>query len=364
MKRLNLGCLAAAAAALLVACGGGGDGDQTPRVAFGKLVSFGDSLSDLGTYAVSGVAAVGGGKYTVNGTDDDIWIERLAGQVGVAAPCPAQTGLNAVQEVVGFPAVAVTDQAGCFGYAQGGARVTAPVGPGNVALFNPADPASYSNAIGQLTDPVVNQITRHLSVSGGQFAANDLVTVLAGGNDVFINLAVVAATVQAGGDPTAAATAAVTAMGVAGAELAAYVKAMIVAKGAEHVVVVNVPDVSKTPLGLSQDAGTQQLILAMVTTFNSQLASGLAGEAKVLLVDAFSVDQDQASNPGPYGLTNVTGTACDLTLAPSSLLCSAATLVAGATPTYKFADTVHPTPYSHLLLARLVAKDMAVKGWL
>ena len=102
----------------------------------------------------------------------------------------------------------------------------------------------------------------------------------------------------------------------------------------------------------------------MVTTFNAQLSAGLAGESKVLLVDAFTVDQDQATNPAPYGLTNVTATACNLELAPSSLLCSGATLAEGATATYKFADTVHPTPYGHLLLARLVAKEMAVKGWL
>ena len=351
-------------ASLLAACGGGGAGDQSPQVRYGKLVAFGDSLSDLGSYAVSGVAAVGGGKYTVNGGDDAIWIEHLAAQVDVDAPCPAQTGLNAIEAVVGFPAVPVTNQPGCYGYAQGGARVTAPVGPGNVALFNPTDPSTYGNAIGQLTDPVVNQISRHLAAVGGRFASDDLITVLAGGNDVFINLAVVAATVAAGGDPNAAGAAAVTAMGVAGAELAAYVKTLIVANGAEHVVVVNLPDVSKTPLGLSQDVGTQQLILAMVSTFNGQLAAGLTGEAQVVLVDAFTVDQDQAANPGPYGLTNVTDMACNAELVASSLLCSAATLVTGATPTYKYADSVHPTPYSHLLLARLVARDLIAKGWL
>jgi outer membrane lipase/esterase len=368
MKRLIPGwALGLLTAALMVACGGGGDGDQSLRVSYGKVVSFGDSLSDVGSYAVSGVAAVGGGKYTVNAgnsEEDAIWVQRLAAQLGVAAPCAAQTGLNAIEAVVGFPPAVVTNHSGCYGYAQGGSRVTAPVGPGNVALFNVADPDTYSNAIGQLTDPVVNQITRHLAASGGSFAADDLVTVLAGGNDVFINLAVLSATISAGGDPDAAAAAAVTAMGTAGAELAGYINSMIVAHGAERVVVVNVPDVSKTPFGLALDASTQALVLTMVTTFNAQLSAGLAGESKVLLVDAFTVDQDQASNPAPYGLTNVTATACDLEAAPSSLLCSKGTLAEGATETYKFADSVHPTPYGHLLLARLVAKEMAVKGWL
>src|SRR4051794_9286064 len=42
-----------AAAVLVAACGGGsGPGNQTSRVAFSKVVSFGDSLSDGGTYKV------------------------------------------------------------------------------------------------------------------------------------------------------------------------------------------------------------------------------------------------------------------------------------------------------------------------
>jgi phospholipase/lecithinase/hemolysin len=83
--------MSAAAVALLLAACGGGDGDQTPRVAYGKLVSFGDSLSDVGSYAVGFVAASGGGKYTINGPEAKNWTELLAAQMGVAAPCAAQT---------------------------------------------------------------------------------------------------------------------------------------------------------------------------------------------------------------------------------------------------------------------------------
>ena len=364
MRRQSVWAVGLAAALLVVGCGGGGAGDQSPAVRYGRMVSFGDSLSDVGSYAVSGVAALGGGKYTVNSSGSQIWVERLAAELGLAAPCAAQTGLNSIQAVVGFPPAPATNHAGCFAYAQGGARVTNPVGPGNVALFNPADPETYGNAIGQLTVPVVQQIANHLAAVGGRFAADDLVTVLAGGNDVFINLAVLAATIEAGGDPTAAATAAVTAMGQAGGELAAAIRATVLANGAERVVVVNLPDVSKTPLGLSSDIGTQGLILTMVETFNAQLAAGLSGEAKVLLVDAFTVDQDQAANPAPYGLTNVTTPSCDAAVVATSLLCTSSTLVSGASETDKFADSVHPTPYGHWLLARLVAKDMVTKGWL
>ena len=51
-------------------------------------------------------------------------------------------------------------------YAQGGARVTIPIGPGNKALFNPADPSTSGDAIGQLTVPVKTQVARVLMTLG------------------------------------------------------------------------------------------------------------------------------------------------------------------------------------------------------
>jgi phospholipase/lecithinase/hemolysin len=354
---------AMALALSLAACGGSEDGDQTPRASYGKLVSFGDSLSDVGSYRVGVVAAMGGGRYTVNGSGGENWTELLAAQLGVDAPCAAQTGLNSAA-ALGGP-VAVENHAGCYGYAQGGARVTELVGPGNAALLALGD---SSGALGQLTDPVVNQITRHLSAVGGRFAADDLVTVMAGGNDLFMNLATLQAQVEAGADATTAATAAVTAMGVAGAELAGYVKAMILAKGAERVVVVNLPDVSLTPMAASLDAGTRGLIQTMASTFNAQLAAGLGTTAGVLAVDAFTASQSQHADPAQYGVSNATTPACDLSGAlaslPTSLVCTSATTVAADTSRYYFADTVHPTPYGYKLLTQLVTDALLKAGWL
>ncbi|MEM8515528.1 hypothetical protein [Janthinobacterium sp. CAN_S7] len=82
----------------------------------------------------------------------------------------------------------------------------------------------------------------------------------------------------------------------------------------------------------------------------------------------FKVSNDQGTNPGPYGLTNVRETACDLTPAKnfleSSLACNGTNLKAGDVSHYSYADDVHPTPFNNLLLARYVAKDMVVRGWL
>ena len=453
--------LAVLAAAVLAGCGGASGGDQTLKVKYTAQVSFGDSLSDVGSYAVAGVAASGGGKFTINGDNTKInpeltgknWTEHLAAQFGLPAPCAAETGLEGSIPTLQAPRV---KHAGCFGYAMGGSRVTNPVGPNNKAT---------KSVLGALTVPVVTQIANHLAISGGKFSGTEVVFVMAGGNDVLFLLGQLQAGATAAGgaagatagaqafvtnlatalavgtaDPvataqavaaaivaenarvghtdasvvTAAATAAymkgnlnaptlaaaaaakakadgtvtgnaagakagaeyaaaqvpllVAEMKKAGIELVAQVKDQIIAKGANNVVVNNLPDVAGTPSGLSKDANTKALINAMVSAFNSELSAGLGGNAKVLLVDVFKVSNDQGANPGPYGLTNVTETACDLSSAKnflsSSLVCNGTNLKAGDVSHYSYADDVHPTPFNNLLLARYVAKDMVVRGWL
>ena len=454
--------LAVLAAAVLAGCGGASGGDQPLKTKYSAQVSFGDSLSDVGSYAVGTVLAKGGGKFTINGNNTAInpeltgknWTEHLAAQFSLPVPCAAETGLegNAAQGL----AVARVKHAGCFGYAMGGSRVTNPVGPNNKLT---------GSALGALTVPVVTQIANHLAVSGGKFSGTEAVFVMAGGNDVLFQLGALqagatAAGTKAGADAGAlafatnltmalaagatnpataaasigaaikAASAApgatsttivgagvqaavlagntnaptlapalaakaqadatvtgnaagakagadyavaqgpvlIASMKQAGIELVALVKDQIIAKGANYVVVNNLPDVAGTPSGLSKDANTKALINAMVSAFNGELSSGLNGNAKVLLVDVFAVSHDQGVNPGPYGLTNVSETACDLTPAKnilgSSLVCNGSNLKTGDVSHYAYADDVHPTPFNNLLLARYVAKEMVVRGWL
>ena len=353
MKSIRLACTAALAALLLVACGGGDDDTR-----YSKVVVFGDSLSDAGTHASPGVRAEGGGKYTVNGPDARLWVDLIASAARVTAPCPARTGLEA-SGPLDFLAAPIMDTAGCFNYAQGGSRVTNPIGPFNKALL--PDPQGL---LGQLTEPVQVQINRHLAAAGGRFAADDLVLVLAGGNDVFTNLGAV-------GVGAATPDQAVAATGTAGAELASYLKNLVVANGATRVVVVNLFDVSKSPFGYVQDAQTQSLLETMSSTFNQQLGAGLSGVREVLLVDGFALNRDWAARPDAYGLTNVTTPACDLTptvtrplAAFGSLLCDAPDLIAGDTSRFQFADGVHPTPYAHALLAEQVGIALRARGWL
>lgn len=454
------------AAALLSGCNGDDDAapapvpvppvEPAPKPHFSAQISFGDSLSDVGTYAVGTVKTLGGGKFTINGDNTRLnpaftgltWIEVMAARLGLPAPCAAQTGLDG-NMALGF-SVPVQNHAGCFGYGQGGSRVTNPVGPNNKLT---------GSALGALTVPVKTQIANHLALSGGKFKPDDLVLVMAGGNDMLFQLGALQAGATAAGQAagakqyfdslvpllaagaTAPSTAAVairgavsielarpgssqasataaavgaaaaqpgnggvgdvavygpmvmaaqadaatagaaagnkyavdqgpnlvTALTLAGAELATLVKSQVLANGARYVVVNNLPDVAQTPAGRSMPADTQVLMAAMAQAFNAQLSSALSAETGVLLVDVYALTQQAAANPSAFGLTNVTDTACDLTVGKnalgSSLVCNGTNLKAGDVSRYAYADDVHPTPYFYAQLATQVEEKMVLRGW-
>ena len=145
-------------------------------------------------------------------------------------------------------------------------------------------------------------------------------------------------------------------------------KNQIIANGANYVTVNNLPDVATTPSGRSRTAEIRTLIDTMVKAFNTSLTAGLSAEQKVVIVDVYAVSHDQATNPGPYGLTNVAEPACDLSAAKnpigSAIACNGSNLVAGDVSHYSFADEVHPTPFNNLLLARYVSRSLVTKGWM
>lgn len=378
------------AALLLAACGGGGDGNQSPKVKFTAMVNFGDSLSDVGTYKVGTVAALGGGKWTVNSASAKNWTEVLAAQLSLSTPCPAVTGLNGTANA-GFNVPPVANTA-CKNYAQGGSRVSNVFGPGNAAYDALTNTVP---SVGALTYPVTTQITNHLATVNGSFSGTELVTVMAGANDLFIQFSVfnvlqsvnpnqqatidnfrsyaatfagwsnddVNSVLGAGANATtAAATVMVTKMGATGLELANLIKSQIVAKGAKYTLVLNMPNVSRTPFATALNNPTLTGVLASMTSaFNASLQTGLTGTAGVKFGDAYVTNTDQFINPSQYGITNVTTPACGTT---SSLICSTATTGALDYSTYLFADGVHPTPYGYKLIAQEAAKHLVIAGWL
>ena len=361
---------AVAAAALLSACGGGGGGNEGPS--YTRLVSFGDSLSDVGTYRTAGMRAVyDGGQFTVNdysatrpagGTN---WTEQLARELALPAPCAARTGLT---PPAGSPLAALAeapqDRAGCFNHAQGGSRVTDPHGPGNAARL----PADQRGLLGALTEPLTVQIARHLALSGGRFGSEELVTVLAGGNDALVQVEPLVGALLGGADPAtvnAVATQSIQNMALAGQQLAALVQGQLLANGAQRVALVLLPDVGVTPSVATLTVEQRAVISQFSQAFNAPLQQAFANEPRVLVVDAFTASRQQAQNPALYGLANTTQPACLLSSQRfNALFCTKATVVAPDVSRWWFADTVHLTPYGYQLLARVVTDAMTRAGWL
>ena len=405
MRQWKKVSLAVAFAGFLASCGGGGGSDtpSAPPFKFNQLITFGDSLSDVGTYKVGAIAASGGGQFTVNSPTVKNWTELLATKYGLPAPCAAQTGFASL--IPGFPGATTANNAACRNYAQGSARVTNPFGPNSKAIQDAvaAGPGGLAAAgsvapLGLTALPVFNQIKNHLAVApGGSFLPQDLVVILAGGNDVFLNFGGVANAGTAGaggaaffagwtaaqqaavlsgpGAASAAQAAAAEGMTKAGTELAGYVKTLIVAKGAKFVVVVNLPDVGQTPFATG--FGATALLNQLATTFNAAVAAGLAGVPEVTIVDAYTQGRTQVASPAAFGLSNVTAPACktgafaapgdnplgSATGGPSITCTTTSTLVGVDTSRYQFADDVHLSPYGNQLLADFVFNRLSAAGY-
>lgn len=383
----------AAAAALLAACGGNDDplpgsgepaGAPATKGSFTAVVSFGDSLSDVGAYAPAtslagnGAAPYFGGKFTVNGAGGTVWVENLATTLGLMVT-PAEVGFAGTS--VRCPAAAVPALAGtCTAYGQGGARVT--------------DANGIGRATGALTVPVKTQIANHLA-RFTSFRASDLILVWAGNNDAFAQFgafSTAAAAIQA--DAAAgrisadeanrrlfnAQTTAQYAMKAAALELAGYVRTEILAKGGRYVAVLTLPDSTLTPFGGTLPASAKPVLSGLVDTFNLWLREGLT-EQPVKIIDQNAPGKDVYANPGRYGLVNNTLPACDAAKIAavtrgavtdgSSLFCNSTPgvpyngLRAGAdVNTWQFADGVHPTPGGHKVISDYVAAQLRAFGWI
>ncbi len=393
MKNLRSWALTAVAAALLAACGGSepevagsGQPSGAPTTAgtFAAVVSFGDSLSDIGAYAPAtsltgnGQAPYFGGKFTANSASATVWVENVSTRLGIITT-PAEVGFGAASvrcPAAANPALAVT----CTAYGQGGSRVT--------------DPNGIGKAGGALTVPLKTQIANHLQ-RFTSFRASDLILVWGGNNDAFIQFGAFSAaatqiqTDVAAGRLTAdqaslalfqAQTAAQNEMKKAALELSGYVKSEILAKGGRYVAVFNLPDSTLTPFGSTLPATAKPVLSGLVDTFNLWLREGLTSAA-VKIIDQNAPGKDVYLNPARYGIVNNTVPTCDAAAISaitrgavtdgSSLFCNSTVgapyygLRAGANlSTWQFADGVHPTPGGHRIISDYVLAQLRSFGWI
>jgi outer membrane lipase/esterase len=287
---------AASVAALCVAVAGwaGAADAQT----YGRLVVFGDSLSDNGNlYLVTGGGTPTSPPYYQGRfSNGPTWVELLG---------------FSLSHFNGSPA-------GSIDLAFGGAET------GNAELPTPRGIRR------QLTD---------YQLSGGVFGSGDLVTVWGGANNVFNNMLAAAGS----GDPitymngvttTAAGDIGFVVNGVAGA-------------GAGTVLVANLPDLGATPQFRATPG--QPLANYASISFNGALKAQLQAAAaanpdsNIIMMDVFRIGQAVQAQPGAFGFTNVTDR------------CFNGVTVCANPDAYMYWDSVHPTAAGHRLLASLAA---------
>jgi phospholipase/lecithinase/hemolysin len=324
-----------------------------------RFVSFGDSLSDVGTYSPFATTLFGGGLFTTN--PGQIWTQMVAEHYGDGLTPAFEGGF-------GSPLV----PAGGLGYAQGGSRVSLQPGIGHAPPGSPG--ADFAQAT---TVPVSMQVNEFLQTFG-RFQSNQVVLINGGANDLLFNLE---STLMTGSTPKPAQLLkGIAAVQKAAVDYGALVKKILNA-GAKHVVVLNLADFSQSPEGLaSLDNG--KVLRPIIRAFNDTLVATLILNGswnRIIYVDAFSFMDSVIENYQALGFTvSNTGTACNgeaeieeavgLGFPPDpefadALFCSPVTYTVPEAPqTYIFADGLHPTTHYSELFAQFVEGKMAARG--
>ncbi|MBS0338893.1 MAG: SGNH/GDSL hydrolase family protein [Proteobacteria bacterium] len=361
--RTGAALLAAITLASLAACGGGNDTPaaaqaQAPaapsapadtRLKVDAITVFGDSLSDVGTYAVTTGDPANHGKFTVN--PGAIWVENIAAYYGLALTPNRSLTMDKDASYGATTAVGTASVLGGNGYAEGGARVAA----------LPSESGVGNN---QLVAPVATQID-HYFATHDKVGAKELVVIDGGGNDTYAQFSAVCWGTddnQLGSGKTTIAIATAQIESAARAQVANI--ARLVGHGAPLVLVASASDWSGNPFGqyyLSaayQATGCYTPVTATqigewTARFNQILHDGVAGLAGVVYLDTGNAFADVLANPQKYGLVNTQAPACNNTTPTSSAsYCTASTLVApDAAQTYFWSDAFHPTPRGHKILS-------------
>jgi len=385
MHQWKRNVVALGAAALVAACGGGGS-DTSTAVNITAVKVMGDSLADVGTLGV---------KATVQGADSLVYPQRVAMNYGINTMCNYYTPTSATTFV---PNTAV---AGCTNYAIAGSRINFP-----------SAPTSQLSVIQQLKDATATTplgASELALIDGGGNDAADLVgaylKAASDGGATYVALlktVLPSATVDAQLPNGAAGLQTLGGMYMAAlaTQFSAAIDANILAKGGQYVAILNMPGITNTPRfqlvlnsiaakavqagatdgGAKARGDAEKLFKAWIEAFNGTLASHYAGNSKVVVIDFYTSFNEEVAIPAQYSLTNVTTPACPITGTDTSGLptytfatCTDAALSA-APPAgvsdpnwwkhYAFSDGFHPTPYAHQLLAQLIARSLATKGWL
>ena len=302
---------------------------QTPS--FSKLYAFGDSLSDAGNLSLLSKATgttepvsppyyqthystlLGGTVSAHVFSNGPTWVQDLSVMLGLGTLAPSTLPVDGTDFAVGGAQTGGTPQNGSS------APLMAISLPGQLGAFNTAVLHPSSNA---------------------------LYTISIGANDL---LAIFDSTGLSAAQQTADVQAAVSnEIGFIG-DLAK--------DGAKNLLVMNVPDLGKTPEVTSGSAGgvtaatASQLSALYDSDLSTQLAALAGADAlDAHILDAYALIDNAVANPGSYGLTNVTTPVWSGNYTSDSSGTLAATGTA-AQDQYLFWDQLHPTETGHQALA-------------
>ena len=271
----------------------------------GNLLVFGDSLSDMGNAKdsvlnVPDTPPYWQGRFS-NGM---VWVEYLSQAYGVTTTYGSGTSAGDNR---------------AFGGAQTGAGF------------------SYL-----LLPNVGSQITSYLANVQSSFAANDVVSLWAGGNDFLYG--------TANADTIAT-------------NMESHIRQLETA-GATSFIIPNLPPLEKTPEILSRSQTQQQNIASEVASYNSKLATlvnSLRLELGITIhsVDAYSIFNDIIANKAALGLTNTQSSACSGNAGLLPLpICSNGDPVASNVDEYIFFDKAHPTRVMHQYIGRFAVESI------
>jgi len=282
-----------------------------PSGGYTAVYAFGDSLSDAGNIAYVSLDQIPVSSIYSDGrfSNGNVWVQDLAQNLGLPA-------LKASLE-------------GGTDYAYGGAQTGA-------TAVHAANPSDLSSQLGQFVMNVPNP------------SPNALYTVWAGSNDVLT----IADSTLTPEQQQAAVNQAVT-------NETNFVNSLI-AHGAKNILVMGVPDLSKTPQEIARPSSAASSA-TLAHQYNTQLGAAMqqivaSGAASVDVIDTYSLLNTVTANPAAYGFTNVTQPVWNgnLTDANSGTLAAAGAAQNG----YLYFDNLHPTAATHSLLASAVTQSL------
>ncbi|MBV9812062.1 MAG: SGNH/GDSL hydrolase family protein [Acetobacteraceae bacterium] len=291
-------------------------GPSSPSASYGALYAFGDSLSDAGNIYTATFHLLPSVPYSHGHfSNGPTWAEDLAGALGLPTLKPSLQG--------------GTDFA--YGDAESGSdplHSASPLDlPSQLAQFRGADPHP---------------------------AANALYTISIGNNDVLD-------AISAAASNPAAATADV---GQAVVNETAFLGALAQG-GARNMLVLNVPDLGKTPAETSHGAAVAQTATQLSALYDSELSASLTALAaqdglNIHVVDAFSLIDQAVANPSAFGLTNVTQPVW--TGSYDNPFSGHLNATGAAQNGYLFFDSLHPTETGHLAVASAALQSLSGPG--